>query len=738
MTHEQLLELLRDMTLEEKIGQLTQLDGSCFSGEGPMTGPEAELGFKSDKFPLAGSVLSVTGADRIAEISKLCTEAQPHHIPPIFMADVINGYQTILPIPLALGCTFEEEAAKKTGDIMAREAAADGLHVTFAPMVDLVKDARWGRVMESTGESACVNSRMAAAMVQGIQGEKDDLEGHLGSCTKHFAAYGAPTAGREYNSVELCERTIREEYLPSYQAAINAGTTMVMTSFNTLNRIPVTSDDSVMRGILRDEMGFRGMLISDWNAIGELITNHVAENKKEAARMSIEAGVDMDMMSGCYMTSLGELVKEGSIKEEWIDEATLRVLELKNRMGLLEKASRIEKAPELGKELMSEADLATAREIAAKTFVLLKNEDQALPLTAGEDVAWVGPYIEEKGILGAWSFFGDAQKSVTILEGVKNRGEKAEASKGCGILNPGQTVYGFRFPASNEMTEEETEKSIAEAVAFASKHKKVVLALGESPLQTGEGGSRGDLTIPDVQKKLLDAVYAVNQNIVAVVFSGRPMDIRNIKEKAKSILYVWMPGTEGGNAIADVLYGDVAPEGKLSMSLPYCAGQCPVFHSEFWTGRHIEDGEGIGNRFLSKYQDMPNAPLYPFGYGLSYTEFSYSPVSLDKTEISQANPQESVQASVTVTNTGKVAGNEVVQMYLTDNYASVARPMKELKDFTKIHLEAGESKVVTFTVNQDMLKFYNRKMEFVAEPGSFTVKIGGVSTTQNAAEFVLK
>lgn len=739
MTQQQLLDLLQDMSLEEKLGQLTQLDGSCFSGEGPVTGPEQELGIPKEKFLLAGSVLGVTGTDKIEQIRKMCMEAQPHHIPLIFMADVINGYQTILPIPLALGCTFEDEAAWKTGDIMSREAAADGLDVTFAPMVDLVKDARWGRVMESTGESAYLNSRMASAMVKGIQGEEADYAGHLGACTKHFAAYGAPIAGKEYCAAELSERTLREEYLPSYQAAVDAGSAMVMTSFNTLDRIPATANERVMRGILRDEMGFEGVLISDWNAIGELIDNHVAENKKEAAGQAINAGVDMDMMSGCYMTGLRELIEEGSVEERQIDEAVLRILQLKNKLGLFETPARAKKKPQYGEELMNSEYRLAARGIAAKTFVLLKNEgenqEKLLPLQRGESVAWIGPYIEEKGILGAWSFLGDREKSVTVLEGVRQKEPSADAKKGCGILNPGQTVYGFKFNVTNEMTEAETECAVREAADFAASHKKVVLALGESALQSGEGGSRGDLTIPDVQKRLLDAVYEVNPNIVALVFAGRPLDIRDIQEKAKSILYVWMPGTEGGNAIADVLYGDCVPEGKLSMSLPYCVGQCPVAHNELWSGRHVEDGENMENRFQSKYQDIPNSPLYPFGYGLSYTEFTYSPVTLSGKEMTAG---ETLEASVIVENTGAFAGAEVVQLYLTDEYASVARPMKELKGFRKIRLAPGEKQKVTFTIDESMLRFYDRNMKYTSEPGSFIVCIGTNSVTGNKAKFLLK
>ncbi|AWY99187.1 MULTISPECIES: beta-glucosidase BglX [Blautia] len=736
MTEKDLKALLSDMSLKEKIGQLTQLDASCFSEEeGPVTGAETELGFSAEDFPYAGSILGVVGAEQIEKLQKKCMEKQPHHIPVLFMADIINGYRTVFPIPLALGCSFEPKEAKEVGDVMAKESAAAGLHVTFAPMVDLVRDARWGRVMESTGEDPYLNAQMAAAMVQGIQGEAADYDSHLGACTKHFAAYGAPTAGREYNTVELSERTLREDYLPSYQAAIDAGSAMVMTSFNTLDRIPATANQWLMKDVLREEMGFQGVLISDWNAIGELITNGVAEGKKEAARQAIQAGTDMDMMSGCYMSQLENLVQEGTISEDSIDTAVLRVLELKNKMGLFENPYRSAGTDSEEKNILTEENREAARKVAADTMVLLENKDHFLPLKKEEKVAFIGPYAEEKRMLGAWSFFANPEDTVTCREALEEKTENGVFAKGCGILNPGQTVYGFRFNMTNEDSEEDTEKMIQEAAEEAAKCEKAVLFLGESCLQSGEGGSRGDITIPEVQKKLLRAVAQANPNLAVVVLAGRPLDIREIKEHAKAIVYAWFPGTEGGHAIADILYGDRNPQARLAMSLPWCVSQVPVFYGEFPTGRHVEDGEQIENRFLSRYTDMPNQPLYPFGYGLSYTEYSYGEVQADKQEFSAG---ESVQVWTTVKNTGNREGTETVQLYITDECGSVARPLRELKGFQKVTLKPGEEKKVCFTIEESMLRFYRADMKFAAEPGTFTVRIGADSRTENRVKIYLK
>ena len=735
MTEEKLMALLKDMSLKEKIGQMMQLDVSCFKNEGPVTGSEVDQGISGEDLTLAGSILGAIGAQEIKGLQKRCMEKQPHHIPVVFMADIINGYKTIFPIPLALGCTFSQEDARTAGDVMARESAADGLHVTFAPMVDLVRDARWGRVMESTGEDPYLNSRMAEATVRGIQGEGEHYEGHLGACTKHFAAYGAPTAGKEYNNVELSERTLREDYLPAYQAAVDAGSAMMMTSFNTLDRIPATGNQWLMRKILREEMGFEGVLVSDYNAIGELMTHGVAEDKKEAARQALEAGTDLDMMSGCYMSSLEELVKEGTIREELIDEAVLRILKLKNKLGLFEDPYRGLEGQSGIREIFTEENRAKARKAAGDSMVLLENQEGFLPLKKQEKVAFIGPYAEDKHILGAWSFFGDIEQAVTCRQGIEEKGARAVFEKGCGMVNPGQTLYGFRYNMTGTESWEETEALIEKAVKTAAECDKVVLLIGEAPIQTGEGSSRGDITIPEVQKKLLDAVTKANKNTGAVVFAGRPLDLREVREKTKAILYAWMPGTEGGHAVADILYGDVEPQGRLSMSLPWSVGQVPVFYGELSTGRHIEDGEWVENRFLSRYSDMPNQPLYPFGYGLGYTEFSYSEVKLDKEEICMG---ESLQVSITVKNTGRRRGTETVQLYVTDKVGSVARPMRQLKGFTKLTLEPGESKDAVFTLTSEDLKFYTRSMEYKAEPGDFIVWAGADSRTKNGKQFKLR
>ena len=734
MTEEKVIELLADMSLKEKIGQMMQLDVSCFNNEEAVTGTAADQGITEEDMLMTGSILGAVKAEEIKSLQKKCMERQPHHIPVVFMADIINGYKTIFPIPLGLGCTFSPETARTAGDIMARESAAEGLHVTFAPMADLVRDARWGRVMESTGEDPYLNARMAEAMVRGIQGEGEHYEEHLGACTKHFAAYGAPTAGREYNNVELSERTLREDYLPVYEAAIKAGSAMVMTSFNTLDRIPATANQWLMRKVLREEMGFEGVLVSDYNAVGELINHGVAQNKQEAAKQAIEAGTDLDMMGGCYITELENLVKSGQISEELIDQAVLRILKLKNKLGLFENPYRGLDSQERAGAIFTQENRAKARKAAQESMVLLENRKGFLPLKKEEKVAFIGPYTEDKHILGAWSFFGDVDQAVTCRQGVEEKGANAAFEKGCGILNPGQTVYGFRYNMTNEDSEEETKALIKKAAEAAADSDKVVLLLGEAALQSGEGASRGDITIPDVQKRLLDAVIQANKNTAAVIFAGRPLDLREVKEKTKALLYAWMPGTEGGRAVADILYGDADPQGRLSMSMPWSVGQVPVFYGEFSTGRHVEDGEYMENRFLSRYSDIPNQPLYPFGYGLSYTEFTYSGIKLDKEEISMGEP---LKVSVDVKNTGDRPGVETVQLYVRDKWGSVARPVKELKGFIKLALEPGESREAVFTLTSEDLKFYTRSMEYQAEPGEFIVWAGGDSRTSNGKTFRL-
>lgn len=732
MEQQKLIDLMNDMSLDEKINQLFQ-GGAGFYAEGSIaTGPASEQGFSEKTIREAGSVLSVVGAKTIKEIQKNHMENHPHHIPLVFMADIINGYKTIFPIPLAQGAAFNPKVAYTGAEVAAKEASTAGIHVTFSPMVDLVRDARWGRVMESTGEDPYLNSVYAKALVEGYQGDDPGKPGKLGACVKHFAGYGAPTGGRDYNNVELSERTLRDDYLPAYEAAIKAGALLVMTSFNTLNRIPSTANKWLMRQVLREEMGFEGTVISDWAAIEEIKYHGLCEDRKGAAKLAIEAGTDIDMMTTCYSNYLKELIESGEVSEELLDEAVLRVLELKNKLGLFENPYKDADENAEKMVLLCEEHRKKAREAAKETFVLLENNG-ILPLKKEEKVAFIGPFTEEKNIIGAWSIFGEAKDAVSVKEGVEAYKVNAVFAKGCDSIDPGKKVYGMNLQYDCERTKEEADAMIEEAVETALKADKVVMCIGEHMAQTGEAASRGDIAIPKQQKKLLRAVARVNKNIIVVLFNGRPLDIRKIKELAKAILVVWMPGSEGGNAVTEVLYGETAPSGRLPMSFPYSAGQVPVFYGEFNTGRKM-DYSNPDNKFQSRYTDIPNKPLYVFGYGLSYTEFTYSEVSLSRELLEEGGE---LTASVTVRNTGKQRGAEVVQLYIRDDCGSVARPVRELKGFEKIWLEPGEEKKVSFSITEEILKFHDINMNYTAEKGSFTVFIGSDSDTDNQKKFML-
>lgn len=758
MEHEKLQALLEEMSLEEKINQLLQLHGSFFEGDTVATGPAAEQGFSEQSIRELGSVLSAIGAEQLRRIQKEHMERHPHHIPLLFMADIINGYKTIFPIPLGQGAAFNEEVARTGAEVAAREASAAGIHVTFSPMVDLVRDARWGRVMESNGEDVYLNSVYAKALVEGYQGEDPKAEGKIAACVKHFAAYGAPTAGRDYNNVELSERTLRDDYLPAYEAAIKAGALLVMTSFNTLNRIPSTANRWLMRKVLREEMGFQGVLISDWAAIEEIAKHDLAKDKKEAAVLALKAGTDIDMMTNCYCAYLKEAIETGEVSEALLDEAALRVLELKNRLGLFENPYK-DADPEKEKRwILCEEHRMKSRKAAEETFVLLEN-DRMLPLKETEKVAFIGPYVEERNILGFWSIFGEGKDAVSIREGVTKRVKRAVEtgqvtfSTGCEMLTKEEFVPGFDPGEKNSTAAEglSAEEILQQALECAKQADKVVLCLGEHTTQSGEGGSRAEITLPVLQTELLRKVAAVNENVIVVLFHGRPLDLREVKALSKAVMLAWMPGTEGGNAIAEMLYGDAVPSGRLPMSFPYSVGQAPVFYAEFHTGRRM-DPSMPDNRFQSRYIDMPNAPLYPFGYGLSYTTFAYGDIRLcvEKSDTADADDGKAMQenndairlhageklrVSVTVKNTGSVKGAEVVQMYIRDDKASVVRPVRELKGFSKVWLDPGEEKDVCFTVTEEMLRFHNIDMDDTVEPGSFTVFVGSDSTTKRQAIF---
>lgn len=736
MRTEELKALLSEMSLEEKIGELFQIPAYFFDG-GNATGPAMEMGIQDEDIRVAGSCLTVTGAEKVRQIQSAHMKSHPHHIPMLFMADVINGFHTIFPIPLAQGCSFDPELVEHCASISAAEAAAAGVHVTFSPMADLSQDARWGRVMEGTGEDPYLNGVMASAMVRGYQGKENRLteKGKIASCLKHFAGYGAPIGGRDYNSVELSERTLRQDYLPAYQSAINAGCELVMTSFNTLNRIPSSANRWLMRDVLRREMGFEGVLISDWAAIQELTIHAVARDLKEAAELAIQAGVDIDMATPAYIKNLKTLVQQGRISEQRIDEAALRVLTLKNKLGLFEKPFKDADAAEEQRLLLCDEHRLAARDCAEKSFVLLKNEDDLLPLNPDtEKVAFIGPFADYKLLSGSWSFFGDDNDCVTVKEGVIRHYPHVSATfaKGCPMVDPGVEILGFQKKVPMDMTDPES--AMAEALKLASSADKVVLLLGEHRDYSGEGASKGNLTLPQCQLSLLRCVSQVNPNVCVVLFNGRPLDLRDVQKYAKSILEAWLPGVEGGNAVARTLYGDAVPSGKLTMSFPYCVGQVPVFYNHMNTGRPFH-GDYRTERYFSQYLDIPNQPLYSFGYGLSYTTFSCSDVKLSQNSLRSG---ESITCSVTVSNTGSRTGTQTVQMYIRDLWGSVTRPVKELKSFRKVTLAPGEIKEVAFAITEPMLRFYDIHMNYTSEPGAFEVFIGFDSNTENKQTFTLR
>lgn len=735
MNESSLRQLLAEMSLEEKIGQMVQIPANLLTDGGLLTGPSESMEMSDEKLALVGSILGKTGAEELHKIQEDFVAKHPHHIPLLLMYDVINGMETIFPIPLAQGCTFSPEMVEAASRASAAEATATGLHVTFSPMLDLVRDARWGRVMESPGEDPWLNSEMGKAMVRGYQGssqvkgEELDLKkkGNIAGCIKHFAGYGAPDGGRDYDNVELSERTFREDYLPAYKAAVEEGCVMVMTSFNSYNRIPSSGNQWLMRKILREEMGFDGVLISDYSAVEEMISHGFAEDCKDAAKLALLAGVDIDMVSNAYVKYLEELVETKEVEERLIDEAVWRILKLKNDLGLFENPYKDGSADLEEKLFLCEEHRALARKMAAASFVLLKNEN-ILPLekTSEEKIAFIGPYVENVQMYGSWSFPAKPEKVVTIKQGVKQKRADLSFAQGCFVLDEGMCD---RYGRCQEYTAEELSQKMEEAVALASKVDKVVMVLGEHRDQSGEAGSRACIKLPQNQVELLQKVYEVNKNIVTVLFSGRPLELGEITELSKAVMLVWMPGTEGGNAIADVLFADTMPEGRLSMSIPRSVSQAPIYYNKFRTGRPNPTGTAV--MFINGYIDESTLPLYPFGYGLSYTEFAYSDITLDKKELTKDAP---IKASVTVTNVGTKEGIETVQLYLQDVSGSVIRPIRMLRGMKKVTLLPGESKEVVFDITEEMLRFYDINMDYVSEPGKVYVFIGHDSNTTNMAE----
>lgn len=738
MTKEELLGLLKDLTLEEKICQLLQVAGNFYDKDSLVTGGLDYFKVTEREKELAGSILSISGAEKLMKLQDELMEKQPHNIPQVFMLDIINGYETIYSVPLGQGASFNPELSEKLAEMAAKEGAAAGIHVTFSPMADLCRDSRWGRVMESTGEDSYLNGLMSAAMVRGYQGQNIKDKGRLAACVKHFAAYGGAEGGRDYDNVELSERTLREEYLPAYKAAIDEGVKLVMTSFNTLNHVPSTGNKWLMRDVLRDEMGFDGVLISDYGALKEMIAHNIAKDEAQAALLAINAGVDMDMMSLCYVHGLKQLIEEGKVSESLIDESVYRILQLKNELGLFENPYKDASLEDEKTVILCDEHRKLAHESAVESFVLLENKEQILPLNNGEKILFAGPYADEKRVYGSWAFPKDESPIVSIKEGInkKPNGTNCSFAKGSQLLS-----YDRQFKDGTEVKYDPEFKSslLAEAVEKAKNSDKVVLCLGEHPHFTGEAASRTSLSIPEEQMDLLREVAKVNKNIITLVFAGRPIELFEVSKLSKAVMMVWFPGTETGNAIADVLYANREPGGRAPMSFPYTAAQMPCYYNRFVTGRP-NDGT-LNQHFVNGYIDQIDRMLYPFGYGKTYTEFEYGNVQLsggknkDGSVLVKGN---SIKAEVTVKNVGKRKGTETVQMYVADLYGSVVRPVKQLRGFEKITLNPGESKVVSFEVSEDMFRFYNIDMEFASEAGDCRVFIGPDSNTNNSADFVLE
>ncbi|OXL85244.1 beta-glucosidase [Paenibacillus sp. SSG-1] len=718
MDNRQLTELLNQMTLEEKIAQLLQLTANFHEGgESQITGPLEEMGITKSMVTASGSVLGLSGAQSVIDVQKSYLSKSRLGIPLMFMADVVHGFKTIFPIPLAIGCSWDTELAEKSAEIAARESAVSGIHVTFAPMVDLVRDPRWGRVMETTGEDPYLNSLFARAFVRGYQGGslKDEPE-RLAACVKHFAAYGAPEGGRDYNTVNMSERNLREQYLPAYKAALDEGCEMVMTSFNTVDGIPATGNEKLMRGILRDEWGFDGVLISDWASIREMIAHGAAEDDCEAAYRAIRAGVDIEMMTPCYVQHLPGLIESGRVDEALVDEAVLRILRLKDKLGLFDNPLR-GADPEREREvLFCQEHRNVSYELAAKSSVLLKNEGGLLPLASGKKVALIGPFAQSDDILGWWSCVGVKEDAVKLGTALQER------------LAEGQLVIA---EGSGVVSVEQSQ--IDAAITAAQDADVIVLALGEDSAMSGEGGSRTNIRLPEAQLELVRQLKKTGKPMAAVIFNGRPLDLHGIIDEADAVLEAWFPGSEGGAAIADILIGRVNPSARLTMSFPHSVGQIPVYYNHYNTGRPMNPDK-TEERYVSKYIDSPNDPLLPFGYGLSYTTFEYGELKLSGNEITANQP---LQVSVNVTNNGDRTGIETVQLYIRDVAGEVVRPMRELKGFVRLELAPGESADAVFTITEEQLRYHHSDLTQASDPGTFQVFVGPNSRDTLAESFRL-
>jgi len=708
--------VLKRMTLEEKVGQMNQYNGP-WAATGPLTNDDKLLDqIKEGK---VGSMLNTTGVARTKELQALALQSRLK-IPLLFGQDVIHGYRTIFPIPLAEAASWDLSAMERSARIAAIEASASGVHWTFAPMVDIARDPRWGRVMEGAGEDPYLGSQIATARVKGFQGKGLGNTDAVMACAKHFAAYGAAVGGRDYNSVDMSLRQLWETYLPPFKAAADAGAATFMNSFNDLNGIPATGNRYLQRDVLKGKWKFKGFIVSDWGSVGEMINHGFVKDNYEAAMAAANAGSDMDMESRAYVQNLAKLVKEGKVKMEVVDDAVRRILRMKFEMGLFDDPYKFSNEAREKQQWNNAEHLKAARDIAKKSIVLLKNEKQVLPLSKQtKTIALIGPFIKaQSDNLGFWSYDwpDDTARIVSVRDGVKSKvgnDTKLLYAKGCNVNDT--STAGF-----------------AEAVAAAMHADIVVMNIGEARDMSGEAKSRSSIRLPGVQEELVKAIQATGKPVVVMINAGRPLIFNWTADHVPAVLYTWWLGTEAGNAIADVLFGDYNPSAKLPMSFPLSEGQIPIYYNHYNTGRPaMNDSDRF---YRSAYIDLSLYPKYAFGYGLSYTNFSYSKISLSNTTI---RPAEKLTATCTVTNTGNFDGEETVQLYIRDVVGSVVRPVKELKGFQKIFLKKGESKEVRFILSVDDLRFYNDKLEYIYEPGDLKVFLGGSSDNVKEADFTL-
>ncbi|MBJ25454.1 MAG: beta-glucosidase BglX [Flavobacteriaceae bacterium] len=730
-------DLLSQMSLTEKIGQMNQYNGFWnFTGPQPISG-DSKKKYDQLRKGLVGSMLNVRGTENVKEVQRIAVEESRLGIPLLFGFDVIHGYKTQSPIPLAESASWDIKAIERSARLAALEASSAGLNWTFAPMVDISRDSRWGRVMEGAGEDPFLASMIASARVKGFQGNDLSKPNTILACAKHFAGYGYVEAGRDYNTTEISLNTLHNVVLPPFKAAADSGVGTFMNSFNDLNGIPSTADKFLQRKILKELWKFKGFVVSDWGSIREMIDHGFASDRNEAGRLAILGGSDMDMESSIYIDKLEGLVNSGKISIDYVDDSVRRILRAKFLLGLFDDPYRYIDSDREEKIIGSKEILEGALDIAKKSIVLLKNENNLLPLKKkGQKIALIGPLAADKNSpLGNWSIAADKDSAISVLEALSlgimrgHKGNDLIYKQGVRLIN--KVPDGFHEEVS---INENDRDGIEEAVIAAKEAEIVIMVLGEYGYQSGEGRSRVNLNFPGLQQELLERIREVNKNIILVVMSGRPLILNWADENIPAIVQAWHLGTQSGYAISEVLYGDYNPSGKLTMSFPRSVGQMPLYYSRKSTGRPGADGEDQGSVFWSHYQDEKNTPLYPFGYGLSYTKFRYSQITLTDSKMS---PDETINAEITITNTGKVKGKEVVQMYIHDRYASATRPVRELKGFQIVELEPRESKTVAFKIDRSLLEFYSGNNRWEAESGDFDIYIGTNSNTKLKASFVL-